>query len=137
MDETNSMELQLLSIKKKKLQKFYNTYLLTAKVNQKNLPDQFIVSSIAQNQSARTIILFTQTTFLAKLWEFAVMMILFGLSWKHLILILLRTFQLGQLIIYLSYLSWQKANQYTFHFTNHPRHSHRLVKFVLGYCSIC
>ena len=52
---------------KKKLQKFYNTNLLTAKVNQKNSPGRFIVSSIAQNQSARTtIILFTQTTFSSK-----------------------------------------------------------------------
>ena len=34
----------------------------------KNSPGRFIVSSIAQNQSARTIIiLFTKTTFLAKL----------------------------------------------------------------------
>ena len=67
--------------KKKKLQKYYSTYLLTAKVNQKNSPDRFVVSSIAQNQSARTaIILFTLTTFQAKLLEFAVMMILFELS---------------------------------------------------------
>ena len=40
--------------KKKKLQKFYNMYLLTSKVNQKNSPSRFIVSSIAQNQSARS-----------------------------------------------------------------------------------
>ena len=54
--------------KRKELQKFYSTYLLTAKVNQKNSSGQFIVSSIAQNQSARTtIILFTQTIFQAKL----------------------------------------------------------------------
>ena len=67
MDEINSMEQQLLCIKKQKLKKFYNTYLLTAKVNQKNSPGRFIVSSIAQNQSARTtIILFTQTTFSSK-----------------------------------------------------------------------
>ena len=54
--------------KRKELQKFYSTYLLTAKVNQKNSSGQFIVSSIAQNRSARTtIILFTQTIFQAKL----------------------------------------------------------------------
>ena len=54
--------------KRKELQKFYSTYLLTATVNQKNSSGQFIVSSIAQNQSARTtIILFTQTIFQAKL----------------------------------------------------------------------
>ena len=54
--------------KRKELQKFYSTYLLTAKVNQKNSSGRFIVSSIAQNRSARTtIILFTQTIFQAKL----------------------------------------------------------------------
>ena len=54
--------------KRKELQKFYSMYLLTAKVNQKNSSGQFIVSSIAQNRSARTtIILFTQTIFQAKL----------------------------------------------------------------------
>ena len=73
---------------KKKLQKFYNTYLLTAKVNQKTSPSQFIVSSIAQNQFART----------------AIMRICRNddIVWtlmKTLITILLRTFQLGQLII--------------------------------------
>ena len=54
--------------KRKELQKFYSTYLLTAKVNEKNSSDGFIVSSIAQNRSARaTIIPFTQTIFQAKL----------------------------------------------------------------------
>ena len=54
--------------KRKELQKFYSTYLLTAKVNEKNSSDRFIVSSIAQNRSARaTIIPFTQTIFQAKL----------------------------------------------------------------------
>ena len=54
--------------KRKELQKFYSMYLLTAKVNQKNSSGQFMVSSIAQNRSARTtIILFTQTIFQAKL----------------------------------------------------------------------
>ena len=54
--------------KRKELQKFYSTYLLTTKVNQKNSSGRFIVSSIAQNRSARTtIILFTQTIFQAKL----------------------------------------------------------------------
>ena len=73
---------------KKILQKFYNTYLLTAKVNQKIPTSQFIVSSIVQNQSART----------------AIMRICRNdnIVWtlmKTLLTILLRTFQLGQLII--------------------------------------
>ena len=39
MDEIKSTEQQLLYIKKKKLQKFYNTYLLTAKVNETHQAD--------------------------------------------------------------------------------------------------
>ena len=79
---------RIAAYQKKKLQKFYNTYLLTAKVNQKTSPSQFIVSSIAQNQFART----------------AIMKICRNddIVWtlmKTLITILLRTFQLGQLII--------------------------------------
>ena len=37
MDEINSIEQELLCIKKKKLEKFYKMYLLTVKVNQKKL----------------------------------------------------------------------------------------------------
>ena len=69
-DGRNQLHVTAIAVyqKKKKLQKYYSTYLLTAKVNQKNSPGRFIVSSIAQNQSARTaIILFTLATFQAKL----------------------------------------------------------------------
>ena len=73
---------------KKKLQKFYNTYLLTAKVNQKTSPSQFVVPSIAQNQSARPAIMRIYRND-DIVWTLM----------KTLITILLRTFQLVQLII--------------------------------------
>ena len=66
MDEINSTEQQLLYIKKKETSEVLQ-HVTTNRQSKRNSPGRFIISSIAQNQSARTtIILFTQTTFSSK-----------------------------------------------------------------------